>query len=165
MAFKRSGVRLPLAPPIKSRVVRELPKRHVMRRGPHTWGPRGAGWWLVPALSASETFAFEIARGSTAIDAYRAAGYRDGKGAYHCAHRLLRNVETENRIAEIRAKMSAKADLSLEDLARNLKRTAPSPTGKRTPVPPCRPTWPSPNCSASSPTRPTCGWPPVQTLA
>lgn len=52
----------------------------------------------MPALKnpRHETFAYEVARGSSAIDAYRAAGYKDGKGAYHCAHRLLKNVEVQD---------------------------------------------------------------------
>ncbi len=78
-----------------------------------------------------ERFAELVATGVPAMRAYAEAGYSNrGKNAQGNASALIENHGVKARIAEIRAKTSAKLDLKREDLARHLMAVVMTPIGK-----------------------------------
>ncbi len=78
-----------------------------------------------------ERFAELVASGVPAVRAYTEAGYSNkGKNAEANATRLMANDGVKSRIAEFRAKSSAKLELKREDLARHLMNAVRTPIGE-----------------------------------
>lgn len=70
-----------------------------------------------------EIFAQEIVKGSTAVDAYEAAGYNPGatrKTHHENACKLRQRPRVKERIAELQAAVDAKAILSIEQIQAEL---------------------------------------------
>ena len=65
-----------------------------------------------------ERFAQALAKGKTAIDAYREAGYKPDRGA---ATRLSANVSIRDRIAELQSKTVKKVEITVDSLAQELE--------------------------------------------
>jgi hypothetical protein len=76
-----------------------------------------------------EKFVSLYASGQTAAAAYGEAYGRAGHGAEASGARLLRNVEVQARLAELRAKASHEAALSLADLLGYLREMFETPLG------------------------------------
>lgn len=62
-----------------------------------------------------EIFAQELAKGTTATEAYVRAGYRESRPA---ASRLSTNVNIKGRVAELQAVTSERAEITIESLIR-----------------------------------------------
>ena len=78
-----------------------------------------------------ERFAELVASGVPATRAYAEAGYSNkGKNADAHASRLVENGGVKERIAELRARTSAKLELKREDLARHLMAAVMTPVGE-----------------------------------
>lgn len=60
-----------------------------------------------------ERFAQELAKGSTATDAYVSAGYKSDRGA---ASRLSANVSIQERVAQLLSKGAERAEVTIESL-------------------------------------------------
>ena len=78
------------------------------------------------AMSARrEKFVEEYLISGNAKDAYIKAGYKvSGHSAESGAHQLMRNIEIKKAIEERRAKIAAKADLTIEMILAGLRREA-----------------------------------------
>jgi len=64
-----------------------------------------------------ERFAQEVAQGKSAGEAYRLAGYRAANHSAETAGpRLLKNVQVQRRIVQLRQKVARKAEITLESL-------------------------------------------------
>lgn len=64
-----------------------------------------------------ERLAQGLAKGSTDIDAYRAAGYKGGRPA---AWDICRREDVKARVAELQARAAAKVEVTVADIARQL---------------------------------------------
>jgi hypothetical protein len=68
-----------------------------------------------------ERFCQGIAKGLSATEAYRQAGYKgNGHSAEQGAHQLMRNSEVQVRIGELQRNAAIKAEISLESLTKRL---------------------------------------------
>lgn len=82
---------------------------------------------IVPVLDnpRHEKFAQELAKGKSAGEAYRLAGYdADDKSAETAGPRLFKNVQVKARVAELQAKAAVKAELTAQSVIDNLVRIA-----------------------------------------
>lgn len=75
------------------------------------------------------TFAREYVKDHNAAAAYVRAGY-SAKGAGQAAHKLLKNAEIAAFIAELEAKLATKADITAEEIIRELKHIGFSDPGR-----------------------------------
>lgn len=78
----------------------------------------------MPVLSnpRHERFAQEIAKGASAGEAYRLAGYdADAKSAETAGPRLFRNVQVQARVAELQQRGAARAEVTIETILDELK--------------------------------------------
>jgi phage terminase small subunit len=77
----------------------------------------------MPILSNNrrERFCQGIAKGLSATESYRRAGYKgNGHVAEAGASEILRNPEVANRLAELQAKAAVRHEISMESLTRDL---------------------------------------------
>lgn len=77
----------------------------------------------MPALSnpRHERFAQELAKGSSASDAYVTAGYKASRAA---ASRMSSKVNIADRVSEIRERASIRAEISIASVTARLERIA-----------------------------------------
>lgn len=70
-----------------------------------------------------ERFAQELAKGKTQEAAYIAAGY-SGAGAHVSASKLLKNAKIAARVAELKERAAARAEITTQELAERLLKIA-----------------------------------------